>query len=184
MTCFGKKHNTQRRQADENLSESGFCCMDLTAGAALCAAAADDRGRKRKNVLLYVPMDGGNAGGSVGVYLLEELESVYGDAENPKRTEGIWQGKTVVIEDSAEYTLEYKGKEVWDTGEYLECTIVIWRDIKDPVTGKELASGVSLSSVLGYDDGDLNSAEPAHILWGTLQDTEFHGSGFDAEPVS
>ena len=137
-----------------------------------------------KTVLLYVPMDGGNAGGSVGVYLLKELESVYGDAENPKRTEGIWQGKTVVIEDSAEYTLEYKGKEVWDTGEYLECTIVIWRDIKDPVTGKELASGVSLSTVLGYDDGDLNSEEPAHILWGTLQDTEFHGSGFDAEPVS
>lgn len=137
-----------------------------------------------ETVLLRVPMDGGNAGGSVGVYLLKELKSVYGDAENPKWAEGLWQGKTVVIQDSAEYTLKYKGQEVWDTGEYLECTIVVWRDIKDPDTGEQLASGVSVSTVLGYDDGDLNSAEPARILWGTLRDQEFHGSGFDAVPIA
>ena len=133
--------------------------------------------------LLYLPLDGYGTGGSIGRYLREELRTVYGENERTQENAGVWQGKNVLIVDVPEYDLQYKGKELLGTGVYLECTVVTKRTVKDAVSGEELAGGLRISSVLGYDDGDLNSEVPAYILWDTISES-FHGSGFDAVPAA
>lgn len=133
--------------------------------------------------LLYLPLEGYGAGGSVGVYLLEELRTVYGEENAALETAGLWQGKEVIITDLPAYELRYKGKELGGTGIYVECTVTTKRTVKDAASGAELGGGIRISASLGYDDGDLNSEEPSHILWETLTE-KFYGSGFDAVPVS
>lgn len=136
-----------------------------------------------KTELLYLPLDGYGTGGSVGVYLREELRTVYGEQETAQEFAGMWQGKKVLIADVPQYDLQYMGKELLGAGEYLECNVVTQRNIKDAVSGENLAGGLRISTVFGYDDGDLNSAVPAYILWDTLTE-EYHGSGFDAVPAA
>ena len=136
-----------------------------------------------KTELLYLPMDGYGTGGSIGVYLRVKLRTVYGEQETAQEFEGMWQGKKVLITDVPQYDLQYMGRELLGTGQYLECTVVTQRTVKDAVSGENLAGGLRISSVLGYDDGDLNSAVPAYILWDTLTEA-YHGSGFDAVPAA
>ena len=132
--------------------------------------------------LLYLPLDGYGSGGSIGRYLREELRAAYGESETTQEIAGVWQGKNVLIVDTHEYELQYKGKELLGTGVYLECTVVTSRTVKDAASGEGLAGGLCISTVWGYDDGDLNSSVPPYVLWDTLTE-EFHGSGFDAVPA-
>ena len=136
-----------------------------------------------KTELLYLPLDGYGAGGSIGVYLRVKLRTVYGEQETAQEFEGMWQGKKVLITDVPQYDLQYMGRELLGTGQYLECTVVTQRTVKDVVSGENLAGGLRISTVLGYDDGDFNSEVPAYILWETLTE-EYHGSGFDAVPAA
>ena len=136
-----------------------------------------------KRELLYLPLEGYGAGGSIGGYLREELRAAYGESETTQEIAGVWQGKNVLIVDTHEYDLQYKGKELLGTGIYLECTVVTSRTVKDAVSGEGLAGGLCISTVWGYDDGDLNSPMPSYILWET-KDEKFYGSGFDAVPAA
>ena len=134
-----------------------------------------------KAEILYQPMGGILGAGSIGNCLREELQTVYEEAEAALERAGIWQGKQVLIVDVPQYDLQYMGRELLGSGEYLECTVVTRRDIKDAASGEDLADGLRISTVVGYDDGNLNSTVPSYILWDTLTE-EYHGSGFDGVP--
>ena len=129
--------------------------------------------------LLYLPLNGYGTGGSVGVDLREQLQQVYGEENVPVETVGHWRGKQVVISDTHEYELEYMGEALNGWAEYLECTVVTNRNIRDAATGEALAGGMRISTMPACNE--FGNEKPVYILWETLKES-FYGSGFDAVP--
>lgn len=134
-----------------------------------------------KMELLYVPLNGGNAKGSVGADLSKTLRETYGEENVPMETAGRWQDRDVIISDTYTYEKAYIGKTPGGWAEYIQCTVMTSRKIKDVVTGEGLASGMQISTVLARNE--LGNEKRAYVLWETMKE-EFYGSGFDAEPAS
>ena len=134
-----------------------------------------------KTGLLYVPLSGGTAGGSVGADLKEALQSVYGEENVPVETAGRWREQDVIISDTYTYELEYIGKTPDGRAEYIECTIVTNRSIRDAHSDQRLAGGMRICVCTARNE--LGNEKRAYILWETM-DENFHGSGFDAVPVA
>ena len=134
-----------------------------------------------KTELLYVPLSGGTSGGSVGADLKKALQSAYGEANVPVETTGRWRDQDVIISDTYTYELEYIGETLGGRAEYIECTIVTDRMLRDAVSGKRLAGGMGIFICTGCNE--LRNEKRAYILWDTISES-FHGSGFDAVPAA
>ena len=129
-----------------------------------------------KAELLYVPLSGGGAGGSVGVDIRETLRMTYGEEGVPVEAVGYWKGKTVIIADTHEYQLEYIGEALNGWAEYMRCTVVTNRTVKDVATGERLAGGMRISTMPACNE--FGNEKRAYIIWNTLKE-EFYGTGFD-----